>query len=64
MNRGDKVRLSVEGKNVLVHPFRGRLTKDSEGTVVGFGRDGYTIRVKVDCYSTIKSYHVDFWEPI
>lgn len=60
-----RVRLTAKGVEHLVSGHHAsKLRADSQGSVTGVGRDANTIRVLVDGYSTIGTYHTDFWEPI
>lgn len=55
--KGDRVRMTEEC------PRR----RDGEllyGTVIGFGREPYCVRIKIDGIKMPSSYHADFWEPV
>ncbi len=53
--KGQRVRFTESA------PFREPRKK--AGVVVGFGRDGRTVRVKRDGLKEVVSFHMDFLEP-
>ena len=62
LNRNDRVRLSAEGRRLLL-TGRSRLTADSAGRFVGLTRTGFA-SVRFDGYRAYTYLHPDFLERI
>lgn len=56
--RGMRVKLSAEAYRCLLP----RHNKHSTGTVMGYGRYAWLVRVKRDGIKATETYHVNFWE--